>query len=192
MKINIREFIKRIWHDPVLSKVIAGLILGGTPIYVFRKTIWPFLRQPIYIQVWLFIIFIYSSIWLFIRSVLYIKNNLFVSNDKISELESIKDKNDKISELESFEEKIEKLIWKGQYWKSTCKVDRFSAFCPDCDLELNYPKLVYNSLGFLTGKEYVCEYCNKTLLYIPRGQNENYDSFIKREIEKRLRNRIEP
>ncbi len=177
MPIKIKATFKRIWHDPVWSAVIAAIIIAilGVLFYLFRKTILPFLGESIHIQLWLFIILCILSILQCVRITRHIKNKLFPSNNIINK-------------LEGFEEKIDNLIWKGQYKTSTCEVERLSSFCPDCDLQVVSPRPVYNDFEDLTGNEYVCEHCNKRLFYYIEGIDHN--TYVKREIERRLRKKV--
>jgi hypothetical protein len=173
-----KEFLKRIWDDSVWSKVIARVILWGFSaafivlLILFRKTILPFLGTSFNIKVWLFIILCLPSIRLLFIIARDIKNKKLLSSDKISE-------------FEEFEENIDNLIWKGSYSKLNGKLCQFSAHCPECDLELSPPRNVFTNNGFLTGKEYICEHCNKRLFNFIEGRD--HKSFVKREIEKRLR-----
>jgi hypothetical protein len=143
--------IKKIWNDPVWSKVISAIILLTLSYFVgiiswiwyLIKYFFNLLTDQINIPIWIFLSLVF---FVFISLLLFLKN-VFKKDD----LETIKIQ-------DYYEDIIFSIKWRWSY-ASNNEIVRLNAFCPACDYQL-YPYKA-SSFEIIEDIGFKCEDCGK-------------------------------
>jgi hypothetical protein len=180
----VSESIKKYWHDPVWSKVIAGAILAvtaGISTYFFDW--WPiigrvlkatldFVLSSTSTPIWLLGILLIPLLLVLIVIGLVIWSKLRPSNQIPIWRNYTKD---------TFFD----IRWTWRYDETNKIIDLYS-FCPDCDFQI-YPQPNRDFLGQFTHIQFHCENCGrdfgKTQEYVAQFENK-----VIRHIQRKIRN----
>lgn len=173
------SLLKKIWGDPVWSKVIAAAILGTAAIATaylkgWRPSFTTLVRDAISFALakspvpnWLLALFILCSLGLlFLFGIAF-----WPSSGKAPFRVSFREGN------------FFHIRWRWSYGPDG-DIDRLSAFCPVCDLQI-HPQYV-NSYREPDRVEYRCEDC-RALLHEFNIPQEDVESLIIRHIHKNIR-----
>lgn len=179
--------LKKLWHDPVFSKVIAGLILAVPGLIVAEvsglffkignhvSAVKVFFEGPIdtKLPLWQWaLISIFFLIGIF--------STIFVSYKKFSKSEVIPNYFDQYTEDE-----FDGIRWRWSYFSGDI-INDFSSFCPKCDLEIEATPTPISR----TGRHivYKCPDCKFQSQIFSGSESEHRQSILK-QIERALRQR---
>jgi hypothetical protein len=174
--------IKKIWHDPVWSKVVATIFVGiaGYLLDLLEiliqtgKSVFAWLIRSSEISNWIFLItllctfivitFLLVTIWQSLR--------LNVASDDWKK--------------HYCEDVLNDVLWRWSYLYSG-QIDKLHSFCPECDFQ------VYESSGgaFNAVPHTIikCDNpsCSKNILCDFQGDSDEFKSFILRSIQQKIR-----
>ncbi|MDT0605377.1 hypothetical protein [Thalassotalea castellviae] len=166
------ELLKKIWKDPVGSKIIATVLTAGFVwllskiqlineffIFIINK-----LTAFITIPIWFFTVLLTVSISFVIKLLMDLR--ISYGNDKYTS------------------DYIEGLSWEWKY--SGSKISELKPLCPQCKHEIIQRDIRQLGYSHQTKEEFYCEGCNFTLAINDKPVYEYY-SRINRHIERKLR-----
>ncbi len=178
---TLREIVKRIWHDPVWSKVIAGAVIAlFTGLIGNNLGVWPAVKS----YFWSIIDFELrrASIpnGIIIIGVIPLVFSLYVIAKILRFWRQSEDWHDYTSD------EYENLRWVWK-WSSSedYKISELKIFCPSCRLEIHGSP----NEGFPNEAQYYCDNCRKALRLIGKSPQDVADQAI-REFERRARTGI--
>lgn len=171
------NIIKKIWHDPVWSKVISvGIIaligyFSGIFYWIssFFTLIYSWLINSVQIPYWLFFILILFPLYAIVK---FIKN-LFKESD-VSDNDFRNYHQDILFDIK----------WRWSF-SSDGSIYNVNSFCPKCDLQL-YPTRI-SSFHMIDDIGFKCDDCNKILVTFEHDYETLEDKVI-RTIQKNIRN----
>jgi len=150
----IIKFIKKIWHDPVISKVIAiGIVaiigyFGGifTWIISIITILYYLINKSISISFWLLFLLVTFPIF----SIAKFIKKIIINGDA-----------SKNNYKEYCQDVLLGIKWRWKYSSTDNKIYGLMAFCPFCDYQV-YPHYT-SSYQIIDNIGFKCDYCGKVL-----------------------------
>ena len=183
--------LKKIWHDPVGSNVIAGLIvsvvvglvtwlaylLNWLPGWMTRRIagLWAYLLSPLVFPHWLFILLVFLLIVLGVPTIIAVTTTKRPENATQSLVPLALP-----LRLSYTTDVFDGLRWRWRYAGE--KIDQLFPFCPNCDFQVspNYPT------SSKTRVHFQCESCGENL-GVRQGPYNDLRSKVTRLIERNIR-----
>jgi hypothetical protein len=174
--------LKKIWKDPVWSKVIAAgiiAIIAAVSSYLLGwwagiisqlRMLWYFIKSSTPLPNWLIAILIIGTITALVILAIVLKAIIFKINTSTTY------KEDKFFDIR---------------WRWDCDsfggIHNLSSFCPICDYQI-YPRNI-SGYAIVDHNVYICEECQKTIHDFDSGLNVSaIEDRVIRIIQKNMRN----
>lgn len=188
--------LKKIWNDPVGSKVIASVIIAGTGWLTYRLNWWPgwitrriaglwaslwaYMLSSFALPHWLLILLILFALPTIVFGCVFVWITLFPKKDTTPDGATGPHWSSYTTDL------FDGLRWRWRY-TSEGGIERVLSFCPVCDFQV-FPD---TTSSFADRISFHCESCGKNLGTL-QGPYSYLDSKVTRLIQQKLRTQSWP